>query len=114
MTRVGLGGDGAEPAGLVVLEGLDELGAGVHHERPVGGHRLADGLAAEDEHVELLVTALLVSAIGISTWLAAADYATIPPRGDFHERDAPAIVLTGAGFTVYWLTTTGWCAAGCG
>lgn len=44
----------------------------------------------------LLVTALLVSAIGISTWLAAADYATIPPRGDFHERDAPAIVLTGA------------------
>ena len=44
----------------------------------------------------LLATALLVSAVGISTWLAAADYATIPPRGEFHERDAPAIVLTGA------------------
>ena len=44
----------------------------------------------------LLATALLVSAVGISTWLAAADYATIPPRGDFHEREAPAITLTGA------------------
>ena len=43
----------------------------------------------------LLVTALLVSAVGISTWLTAADYATIPPRGDFHERGAPAITLTG-------------------
>ena len=44
----------------------------------------------------LLATALLVSAVGISTWLAAADYATIPPRGEFHERDVPAITLTGA------------------
>ena len=44
----------------------------------------------------LLATALLVSAVGISTWLAAADYATIPPRGNFHEREAPAITLTGA------------------
>ena len=41
------------------------------------------------------MTALLVSAVGISTWLAAADYATIPPRGDFRERDAPTITLTG-------------------
>ena len=59
MTGVGLGRDGAEAAGLEVLEGLDELGAGVHHERPVGGHRLADGLAAQDQDVELLVAALL-------------------------------------------------------
>jgi hypothetical protein len=29
--------DGAEAAGLVVLEGLDELLAGVHHERAVDG-----------------------------------------------------------------------------
>jgi hypothetical protein len=56
---VGLGRDGAEAAGLVVLEGLDELGAGVHHERPVGGDRLADRLAAQDEDVELLMAALL-------------------------------------------------------
>jgi hypothetical protein len=44
----------------------------------------------------LLVTALLVSAVGVSTWLAAADYATIPPRGDFHEREPPTIMLAGA------------------
>jgi hypothetical protein len=43
----------------------------------------------------LAATALLVSVIGISTWLVAADYATIPPRGDFHERDAPTLMLTG-------------------
>src|SRR5215207_11383303 len=45
--------------GLEVLEGLDQLGTGVHHERTVGGHRLADGLATKDQDVELLVAALL-------------------------------------------------------
>jgi phosphate transport system protein len=45
--------DGAEPASLVVLERLDELCPGVHHERAVGGDRLADGLAAEHQDVEL-------------------------------------------------------------
>jgi hypothetical protein len=43
----------------------------------------------------LAATALLVSFIGVSTWLAAADYATIPPRGDFQERERPDLTLTG-------------------
>jgi hypothetical protein len=43
----------------------------------------------------LAATALAVSVIGISTWLAAAEYATIPPRGEFREREAPAVTLTG-------------------
>jgi hypothetical protein len=34
-------------------------------------------------------TALLVSAVGISTWLSAAEYTTIPPDGDFHEHQQP-------------------------
>ena len=37
-----VGGDRPEPAGLEVLERLGELVAGVHHERPVGRHGLAD------------------------------------------------------------------------
>ena len=40
-------------------------------------------------------TALLVSAIGISTWISAAEYLTIPPDGDFHERRAAEWTLTG-------------------
>ena len=44
----------------------------------------------------LLATALVVSVVGVSTWLAAADYATIPPRGDFDERETSAWTLTGA------------------
>ena len=36
----------------MVLEGLHELGLGVHHEGAVRRHRLADGLAAEDEDIE--------------------------------------------------------------
>ncbi len=43
-----LRGDRAEPARLVVLERLHQLGPGVHHERAVGGDRLPDRLAAED------------------------------------------------------------------
>jgi hypothetical protein len=43
----------------------------------------------------LAATALVVSVVGISTWLAAADYETVPPRGDFHEREAPTVSLTG-------------------
>ena len=42
----------AEPTGLVVLEGLLQLGARVHHERPVGRDGLADRLAPEDQHLE--------------------------------------------------------------
>src|SRR5688572_29728936 len=53
---------------------------------------------AEVSHVRpglLLATALVVSVVGVSTWLAAADYATIPPRGDFEEREPAAWTLTG-------------------
>src|SRR6185437_5163713 len=48
----GLGGDAAEAALLVVLEGPGQLGLGVHHERAVSRDRLADRLAAEQEDVE--------------------------------------------------------------
>ena len=41
-----------EAAGVEVLDGLDELGPGVHHERAVGGDRLADRPAAEQQHLE--------------------------------------------------------------
>jgi hypothetical protein len=40
-------------------------------------------------------TVLLVSAVGISSWLAAAEYQTIPPRGDFLERHQVDWTLTG-------------------
>ena len=43
----------------------------------------------------MAATALLVSAVGISTWLAAAEYITIPPGGDFHERQLAEWTLTG-------------------
>ena len=43
----GVGRDTAEPAGLEVLDGLPDLGAGVHYERPVVLYVLADGFAAE-------------------------------------------------------------------
>ena len=43
----------------------------------------------------LLATALVVSVVGVSTWLGAAEYATIPPRGDFDEREPAAWTLTG-------------------
>jgi len=48
----GLSRDAAEQALLVVLEGLGELGLGVHHERSVDGDLLADRLAAEQQHVQ--------------------------------------------------------------
>lgn len=40
-------------------------------------------------------TALVVSVIGISTWMAAADYPAIPPTGHFEEHAAPEWTLTG-------------------
>jgi hypothetical protein len=43
----------------------------------------------------LAATALLVSAVGVSTWLSVAAYATLPPRGDFDERDWPTLTLRG-------------------
>jgi thioredoxin reductase len=59
--RVGVGyvghqrvrGDAAELAGLEVLQGLPQLGPGVHHEGPVGLDRLSDRPAAEDEDLEI-------------------------------------------------------------
>ena len=43
----------------------------------------------------LAATALLISAVGISSWLAAAEYPTIPPRGDFREIHHTDWKLTG-------------------
>ena len=48
------GGDGAHAAGVEVVDGLDDLLTGVHHERPVVGDRLADGHPAEQQHLEVL------------------------------------------------------------
>ena len=53
MARVRFDWDAAEAAGLVVLEGLDELGAGVHHERAVGSDGLADRQPTQDQHLKL-------------------------------------------------------------
>src|SRR5580692_12776774 len=55
-----VGGHGAELPGLEVLEGLDDLGAGVHHERTVRVDGLTDGLAPQDEDVERRMTGLLL------------------------------------------------------
>src|SRR5258707_5342740 len=49
---VRLGRDRAEPARLVVLERLDQLVPGVHHERAVGRDRLPDRLAAQHQEVQ--------------------------------------------------------------
>lgn len=75
--------------------------AGLAPPKPRPSHRAAKAgpRFADVEPVRpglLAATALLISAIGISTWLAAANYPTIPPRGDFHEREAPTLTLTGA------------------
>src|SRR5580700_12049545 len=51
--------DAAQPARLVVLEGLDQLVPGVHHERAVRGDRLPDRLAAQEQQVEVLARTLL-------------------------------------------------------
>jgi len=42
----------AETPGVVVLEGLDQLGAGVHHERPRPRDGLTDRRTAQDDHVQ--------------------------------------------------------------
>ena len=43
----------------------------------------------------LAAAAALVSVAAISTWLAAAEYTTIPPDGDFRERKTSDSILTG-------------------
>jgi signal transduction histidine kinase/CheY-like chemotaxis protein len=54
-----LGRDTAQPARLEVLERLDQLVPGIHHERPVRRHRLTDRLPAEDQDVQLVAGPLL-------------------------------------------------------
>ena len=44
----------------------------------------------------LVATAVTVSAVGVSTWLAAAEYPTIPPAGNFTEHRSAEITLTGS------------------
>src|SRR5438445_10153825 len=48
------GWDRPKPPGLVILEGLHELGPGVHHERAVRSDRLPDRLAAKHQDVQPL------------------------------------------------------------
>jgi Kef-type K+ transport system membrane component KefB len=48
------GRDATQPPGLVVLEGLHQLGARVHDERPVSRDRLPDRLPAEQQDVHIL------------------------------------------------------------
>src|SRR4051794_24240519 len=55
----GARGDAPHEALVEVLEGLLELGPGVHDERPVLGHRLPDRAAAEQQHVEAGVAIVL-------------------------------------------------------
>src|SRR6202011_704727 len=54
-----VGRDSAQPAGLVVRERLDDLLAGVHHERAVLHDGLADRLPAHDVQVERRGAAVL-------------------------------------------------------
>ena len=60
----------AEPAGLVVLERLADLGLGVHDERPGPRDRLADREAAEDDDVQPRGIPLLLGAAEES-WMAS-------------------------------------------
>ena len=70
--------DGAQLARAVVLEGLGQLVAAVHHEGPVGGDRLADGLPAEDEHIQGRGAALLRCAGGEGDEVAGAQHGELP------------------------------------
>ena len=45
--------DRSQPTCFEILEGLRDLAAGVHHEGPVVLHRLPDGLAPEDQDLEV-------------------------------------------------------------
>ena len=54
------GGDGAHAAGVEVVDGLEDLLAGVHHERAVVRDGLADRQPAEQQHLERVGRTLLV------------------------------------------------------
>ena len=53
MRHEGVGGDGAETAGLEVLQRLADLRFGVHHEGPVVLDRLFDGAPPQHEQLEI-------------------------------------------------------------
>ena len=52
------GRDDAEPSRPVVVHGGRQLGLGVHHERPVPGHRLANRSSSENDHLQAAAAVL--------------------------------------------------------
>src|SRR3954447_2554409 len=74
IVREALRGDAAESAGLIVLEGLDDLELGVHDERAVGDDGLADRPAAEEQDVEVGAAALLAGVSGDGDRVATAEH----------------------------------------
>jgi hypothetical protein len=73
-----LGGDLAEPAGLVVSDGLGDLLPGVHHERPVVHYRLTDWASAEHEHLKVGVVAILSGISGDTNSVAGSEHSQLP------------------------------------
>ena len=65
-------GDLAHAALLEVVEGLEQLAAGVHDERTLPGDRLADRRAAQHDHVELGCAALGRVLVGALVQVPAA------------------------------------------
>ena len=53
MRHQGIGGNSTQSAGLEILQSLADLLPGVHHERPVMLHMLADGLTTREIAEEL-------------------------------------------------------------
>src|SRR5205807_4457543 len=51
--------DGAHPAAAVIVERLGKLFVRVHHKGAVPGDRLADGLTADHQHLEVRCPAFL-------------------------------------------------------
>ena len=64
------GRDRTESPCLEIFECLHQFGAGVHHEWSVCGNRLADGLAAKDEHIKSGGSRVLLSVCGHRECLA--------------------------------------------
>src|SRR5215472_8790444 len=69
-----LGRERTEPARLVVLECLDQLGPGVHDERAVRGDWLPDWLAAEHQQFHALARAVRPVAGAERQRVARAEY----------------------------------------
>ena len=60
----GVGRDGPQPAGLEVLERLPDFVLGVHHEGAVVLDGLPDGLAPEDQRLEVVGPAGVLRVVG--------------------------------------------------